>query len=112
MALVEIRTYRLLPDSLEEYDPLFREAAAPLLAAHGIDVVAHGPSRGDPNGYFLIRAFADEEDRERREDAFYASPEWREGPREAVIALIEVYTDIVVELDEPMVDALRRSLAS
>ena len=63
-------------------------------------MVAAGPSLDDPNGYFLIRAFDDLADRERREDRFYSSPEWREGPREAVIEKIEVYTDAVVELDE------------
>jgi hypothetical protein len=110
MRLVEIRSYRLLPGQREEYDRLFREEAAPLLARHGIDVVGHGFSVGDPDGYFLIRAFDDLADRERREDAFYSSPEWREGPREAVISRIEVFTDAVLELDDDAVEALRRSL--
>ena len=111
MRIVEIRSYRLLPDTRDEYDRLFREEAAPLLARHAIDVVAYGPSIDEPNGYFLIRSFNDLADREQREDAFYASPEWRGGPREAVIAKIEVYTDVVVELDDPTIEGLRQSLA-
>ena len=34
------------------------------------------------------------------EDAFYGSDDWRLGPREAILALLENYIDIVLELDE------------
>ena len=111
MRLLEIRSYELKPGTRDEYDRLFREETAPLLLRHGIDVVAVGPSAGDPNGYFLMRSFDDLEERQRREDAFYASPEWRLGPREAVIDKIVVYTDAVLELDDEVIEALRRSLA-
>jgi len=33
-------------------------------------------------------------------DVYYASDDWRQGPREAMVALIENYIDIVLELDE------------
>jgi len=111
MRLLEIRSYALKPGTRDEYDRIFREEAAPMLAAHGIDVVAVGPSAGDPNGYFLMRAFDDLDDRARREDAFYASEAWRLGPRAAVIEKIVVYTDVVLELDDEVVEVLRRSLA-
>jgi len=45
--------------------------------------------------------------REESEDAFYGSDEWREGPREAIIALIENYTEIVLEVDEFTLQGLR-----
>ena len=108
--VVEIRTYRLQPGTRDEYDRLFLEEALPLLQRFDVDVVAAGPSIDDPNGYFLIRSFADLADREHREDRFYSSPEWREGPRHAVIEKIEVYTDAVIELDEEAVETLRRSI--
>ena len=110
MRLLEIRSYALKPGTRDEYDRIFREEAAPMLAAHGIDVVAVGPSAGDPNGYFLMRAFDDLDDRARREDAFYASPEWRDGPRQAVLDCIVTYTDAVVELDEATIESLRAAL--
>ena len=109
--VVEIRSYRLLPGTRDEYDRLFREEALPLLRLVEIDVIAAGPSIDDPNGYYLMRAFDNLADRERREDRFYSSPEWRNGPREAVVSKIEVYTDVVVELDEATIEGLRRSLA-
>ena len=109
--VVEIRTYRLLPGTRDEYDRLFREEALPLLRRFEVDVVGAGPSIDEPNGYFLIRTFADLADREQREEGFYSSPEWREGPREAVIEKIEVYTDAVLELDEATIEGLRRAFA-
>ena len=42
------------------------------------------------------------------EDAYYASDDWRQGPRERILALIENYTDIVLEVDEVTVQGLRK----
>ena len=111
MRLLEIRSYELKPGTRAEYDRLFREEAAPLLRRFEIDVVAVAPSAGDANGYFLMRAFDDLADRARREDAFYASPEWRQGPRQAVLDCIVTYTDAVFELPDEVVEALRSALA-
>jgi hypothetical protein len=44
--------------------------------------------------------------REESEDAFYGSDEWRQGPREAILALIENYTEVVLELDDVTVRGL------
>lgn len=111
MRILEIRSYELTPGSRDEYDRLFREEAAPLLRAHGIDVVAVGRSVGPANGYFLMRAFDDLADRDRREDEFYSSSEWRFGPREAIVEKIVAYTDAVLELEDNLIEGLRRALA-
>ena len=81
---VEIRSYRLKPGSGREYHRLMAEAALPLLLSHRVDVVAYGPSRHDPDAYYLIRAFDSLEHRDHSEEAFYGSAEWRQGPRDAV----------------------------
>jgi hypothetical protein len=49
--------------------------------------------------------------REESENAFYGSDEWRQGPREAILALIETYTEIVLELDESTVRGLRKDFS-
>jgi hypothetical protein len=38
-------------------------------------------------------------------------PEWRDGPREAIVSKIVIYTDVVVELDAATIEALRQLLA-
>lgn len=107
--VVEIRSYNLKPGTRAEFDRLVRETA-PLLATWTIDVVGYGPSQHDENSYVLIRAFADLADRQRKEDGFYGSREWREGNRDRVLALIESYTTVVLPLDSATVAGLRAAL--
>lgn len=73
-----------------------------------VDVVAFGPSPHDENSYYLIRAYQSLENRQSSQDDFYGSDEWRKGPREAIVSLIESDTSIVIEMEESVVDALRR----
>ena len=79
----------------------------PLLKRWNFDVVAHGPSLHDENSYYVIRRFDSLAQREEIEDAYYASDDWRLGPRERILALIKNYADIVLELDEVTVRGLR-----
>ena len=105
---IEIRSLNLKPGAREEFHSLYIEEALPLLKRWNFDVVAHGPSLHDENSYYVIRRFDSLAQREQSEDAYYASDDWRQGPREAIVALIENYTDIVLELDEDTVQRLRK----
>jgi hypothetical protein len=84
------------------------EQSMPLLKRWRIDVVAYGPSLHDDDSYYLMRSYADLKDLQQSEDSFYGSSEWREGPREAVLALIESYTTVVINVDEATLQGLRR----
>jgi len=86
---VEIRSYNLKPGTRDEFHRLFIEEAFPLLKRWNMDVVAYGSSLHDRDSYYLIRHFDSLAHREQSEDAFYGSDEWRQGPREAILALIE-----------------------
>jgi hypothetical protein len=105
---VEIRSLNLKPNTREEFHRLYIEEALPLLKRWHFDVVAHGPSLHDENSYYVIRRFDSLAQREEMEDTYYASDDWRQGPREAILALIENYMDIVLELDENTVQRLRK----
>src|SRR5215471_19776284 len=104
---VEIRSLTLKPGARTEFHRLYVERSLALHKRWKIDVVAHGPSPHDENTYYVIRRFDSLAHREQIEDAFYASDDWRKGPREAMVELIENYTDIVLELDDVGVQALR-----
>jgi ketosteroid isomerase-like protein len=104
---VEIRSYNLKPGTRGRFHQLVEREALPLLRRARIDVVAYGASLHDADSYYLMRSFASVDDRQRTEDAFYGSAEWRQGPREAILACIENYTTVVVELDEAALDAFR-----
>jgi hypothetical protein len=55
-----------------------------------------------------MRRFDSLAQREESENAFYGSDAWRQGPRESILALIENYTEIVLELDENTLQGLRQ----
>ena len=109
--ILEVRTYRVHGDP-DAFVALMRREALPLLAGQGIDVVACAvsldPRDGDPRDACLIRAFADEAARERAETSFYGSDAWLSGPREEVLAAIESFHTVVLDVPEAVVDGLRR----
>lgn len=108
--IVEIRSYNLKAGTRERFHQLFLREALPMLRRWKIDVVAYGPSLHDRDSYFLMRSFSSVAERTRREDAFYGSDEWKQGPREAILADIESYTTVVVRLDETTLRGLRRNV--
>jgi hypothetical protein len=105
---VEIRSYNLKPGSRDELHRLMTELSMPMLERWRVDVVDYGPSLHDADSYFLIRAYDSLEDRQGSQDRFYGSEEWRQGPREPILALIESYTSVVLEMDDATVRGLRR----
>jgi len=104
---IEIRTLTLKPGTHDEFHRLYVEKAIPLLQRWNFDVVAHGPSLHDENMYYVIRRYESLSQREQMEDTYYASDDWRKGSREALLALIENYSDIVLEVDDVTVQGLR-----
>lgn len=105
---IEIRSINLKPGKRDEFHRLYIEVALPLLKRWNFDVVAYGPSLHDENSYYVIRRYDSLEQREQMEDTYYASDDWRQGPREAMLVLMENYTDIMFELDEVTVQGLRK----
>jgi len=106
--LIEIRTLILKSNTREEFHHLYIEEALPRLQRWNFDVGAHGPSRHDKNTYYVIRRYDSLARRDQMEDVYYASDDWRKGPREAMMALIENYVDVVFEADDGTVQGLRR----
>jgi hypothetical protein len=89
---------------------MLTEVSLPMLKRWHVDVVAYGPSPHDADSYYLLRAYASLEDRQQSQDRFYGSAEWREGPREAILALIDSSAEAVLEVDETTLQGLRRSV--
>jgi hypothetical protein len=106
---VEIRVYKLKPRTRPDFHRLVVGQSVPMLHHWKVDLVAYGPSLHDDDSYFLIRAYASLEDRQTSQDAFYASDDWRRGPRQAILECIASDTSVVIEMDATTVDALRRS---
>jgi hypothetical protein len=97
-AVLDLRTYALVPGGRDEFDRIFREGAFPMLRRAGVQVVCYGPSLVDDRHYFLARAFRSVAERERQLSAFYGSDDWRESFESTVTGLIETYHVVVVPL--------------
>ena len=106
--LIQIRTYQLAPDARDAFHRAFVDEAVPMLRRWQHEIVAFGPSPHAGDAYFLIRAYDDLDDLNARQDAFYGSPEWRQGPRERVLAMIRHYQDAVLWASPETLDDLRR----
>ncbi|WP_223643644.1 NIPSNAP family protein [Corallococcus sp. EGB] len=106
---IEIRSYNLKPGTRQAFHDLFTREALPMLARWKVEVVCAGGSPHDDVSYFLIRAYDSVAHRDSSQDAFYGSDEWRKGPREAILAFIESYTSVMLEVDEATLQDLRRT---
>jgi NIPSNAP len=102
---VEIRTYRLKPGTHGRFHELVTAQSIPMLQRWGTDVVSFCPSHD--GGFLLVRSYESLADLHARQDAFYASKEWRDGPRQAILDLIEEHNSVELELDESIVDIMR-----
>ena len=69
---------------------------------------ARGLSLHDDHMYYMMRHYGSLAQRQEMEDTYYASDDWRKGPREAMLALIESYVDAVFELDGATLRGLRK----
>src|SRR5690349_12948117 len=107
--LIEIRSYKLKHDATAAFHHAMITSAVPLLREWGTDVVALGPSPHEPDAYFLIRSYADLDDLKQRQDAFYGSDVWRNGPRESIVSRIESFLNTVLWLSPESIEDLRQS---
>lgn len=105
--IIEILLYKLKPGTGEEFFEVMQNVSVPLHQENGIDVIWHGQSMHDSDGYGLIRGFENMEEMEEAQSAFYASEAWKAGPREAIIACIETATKIVIPMNADAVKGLR-----
>jgi hypothetical protein len=108
LRIVEILQYTLRKGSGAAFHAIMQEISVPLHQGHGIDVVSFGNSLHDPDCYYLIRAFDSAEKMAAILNAFYASDDWRSGPREDIIRSIGTSIRTVMNLPPESVDGLRK----
>lgn len=107
--VLEIRVYTLKPGTGAEFLVLAVNKVLPTLKRWNIDVVAIEPSLETPDAFCLLRAYDSMAHLQQSEDAFYGSDEWRSGPREGILSRIETYSTVVLEMDEAVINAMRRA---
>ena len=104
--IIEILQYTLRKGTGVTFHNIMREISIPLHQRHGIEVISFGHSMHNPDCYYLIRAFDSHENMVVVLDAFYASTDWRSGPREGIIRSIETSIKAVMNLPSECVEGL------
>ncbi len=105
--LLEIRTYRLKPGTIDAFHNAVHTKAVPMLKSKGMDVVAYGRSNHEEETYFLIRAYASREALDKEQAAFYGSDDWRLGPRGELVDRIQTYMNTLLWLPDSAVASVR-----
>jgi len=95
----EILTLDIKPGRRDEFHNVYVTQSVPLLKKWNFNLVAYGPSLHDANSYYVIRRFKNLEDRKKSEDAFYSSDDWKSGPRDAIMGLVEHFAYAVVSTE-------------
>jgi quinol monooxygenase YgiN len=105
--LLEVRTYRLKPGTVDAFHCAVQTKAIPMLKARGMDVVAYGRSDHEEETYFLVRSYASREALETEQAEFYGSDEWKSGPRSELVDKIQTYVNALLWASAPAVDSMR-----
>ena len=98
--IIEIRTYQLKENSGALFHKIVSEQSIPMLKNWNSTVIAYGNSLENSDTYFLIRHYKNVQERLISQNNFYESDEWKLGPREAIISLIESSIDIVIPFNK------------
>lgn len=106
--LLEIRTYRLKPGTMQGFQDAMRDVVVPMLLRHGMDVVAHGRSDHETQTCYLVRAYRSRSALESEQSAFYSSDTWTQGPRALLVNRIESYVNTLLWCSEEGVEAMRK----
>jgi hypothetical protein len=97
--VIEILTLDIKPGRRDEFHKVYETQSLPLLKKWNFNVVSYGPSLHDANSYYVVRRFKNLQEREKSEDAFYGSDDWKLGPRDAIMGLVEHFAYTVVSVE-------------
>jgi len=86
-----------------------KHSVVPLLRNWSVEVVAYGPSHHDDDSFYLIRSYANSNDRHESQNSFYNSLDWIDGPRDNVMALLETYSTFTLYMPDYMIDSLSKN---
>jgi hypothetical protein len=106
--IAEIFCINLKPGTGADFNKIYIEQSLPLQRRWKVDILSFGPSLHDQDSYLVIRRYKNLADRLQSQDSFYGSDEWKQGPREAILALIENYTTVVVPVNAALLAGLQQ----
>lgn len=94
--LLEIRRYEIVPNRRDEFAEWFDREVLPEMESAGMRIIGQFVSRDDPNAFFYLRAFSDEEERARQMKRLEEGDKWKNDLIEHARALETGYNVEVV----------------
>lgn len=75
--IAQLRIYTVNKGQMDSWLKTFKEEVAPLVKQHGMGIAGTWVDR-ERERFVWIRTYQDEADIEKKESAFYNSPEWKQ----------------------------------
>jgi len=105
--ILDILILNLKAGSRAEFHQLYQELSLPMLKRWKVEVIAFGPSIHEDDTYLVVRRYKDLSDRQQSQDEYYGSDEWKLGPREQIMSLIERFTTVVMPANDDLIEGFR-----
>ena len=105
--ILDILILNLKPGTRPVFNKLYKELSLPLLKRWNVEVLAFGPSLHGEDTYLVVRRYQDLKDRQQSQDGYYGSDEWKQGPREQIMSLIEDYTTVVIPANDNLITGFK-----
>ena len=91
-----MRTYTTTPGNRSRFLDVFRATSVPAHRAAGMTIAGPFLSVDDPDTFFFMRDFRDEESREPSKARFYEGFLWKEELEGALMPMLERYDVVIV----------------
>ena len=96
--IIEMRTYKITPGKRPEFLKILEtKAAFPAHQKIGMKTLGPFLSVEDDNTFFWMRAFPNQQSRERMRNEFYEGRLWKEDLEQKLMPMIEKYDVVVVD---------------
>lgn len=98
--IVELRTYKLKPNTRARFIDIFRSTVMPEHRRLGMKIAGPFLSIEDPDTFFFLRGFPDLSSREPMKAAFYEGALWKQKLESLVMPMIDKYEVVLVDDSE------------
>jgi hypothetical protein len=95
--IVEMRTYKLKPDTRPRFLEIFRSKSIPEHRRLGMKITVPYVSVDDPDTLFFMRGFPDLASRTSLKAAFYEGTLWRQKLESVLMPMIDKYDVVVLD---------------
>ena len=98
--IIEMRTYKIEVGKRAEFLKILETKAIPAHQKIGMKILGPFLSVEDDNTFFWMRAFPDQQSRQRMRNEFYEGKLWKEELEQKLMPILEKYDVVVVEAKE------------